>query len=65
MRDWYPLVTPGGILAGHDYTERYLPTILAVDAFCESINKTPIIIAGTDESVNTQDEYESWYIIKE
>jgi len=61
---WYLLLKSGGIIAGHDYNERYQPTIDAVDEFCESIPIKPIIIPGLCGTESVQDNYESWYFIK-
>ena len=65
LYDWYPKVKAGGIFAGHDYTNRYPQTIEAVDTFCKSIGQIPIIIPGDSTTGNQQDEYESWYVVKE
>lgn len=65
LRDWYPKLKVGGIFAGHDYNKKYQPTIDAVDSFCDSVGITPIIVPGDDETISRQDEYESWYIIKQ
>ena len=65
MRDWYSKLKIGGVMSGHDYSKRYLPTIEAVDKFCADIGKEAIIISGTNQTGNIQDKNASWFIIKE
>jgi len=42
---WYPLLAPGGILAGHDYSQRYYPEIVSsVTSLCNRENLTLTLI---------------------
>lgn len=55
LRDWYPRLNPkGGLFAGHDYHEKWRPTMDAVDEFCRSI--------GRSIGVTASDEFPSWYL---
>lgn len=56
LRDWWPVVRPGGIFAGHDYCGQYQPTIDAVDAFVSEYRLELRII---DESPHF-----SWWVRK-
>lgn len=54
---WWPLVTPGGILAGHDYTEECDTVRRAVDAFADRLGLEVRITRDANESY-------SWWIEK-
>lgn len=55
LRDWWPKLKPGGILAGHDYHPTFQPTIDAVDAF----------VRGHGLTLNlTTDQLPSWWVVK-
>lgn len=56
LRDWWPKVRPGGVLAGHDYTPKYQPTIDAVDAFVADLGLTLNVIE--------EQPYPSWWVRK-
>jgi predicted O-methyltransferase YrrM len=53
---WWPCITPGGILAGHDYIAAYLPGVVkAVDEFA----------AANDFHIRlTQEPVPSWWVVK-
>lgn len=56
IADWWPLISPRGILAGHDYSIEFHPSVVqAVDDFAEGGNHTVYV---TDEALP------SWYIYK-
>jgi hypothetical protein len=61
LRQWFPKVRPGGVLAGHDYVDGLLPQGLfgvrsAVDSFCRArrIRVTATFADG---------EWPSWYVM--
>jgi predicted O-methyltransferase YrrM len=56
LDEWWSKVRPGGILAGHDYCMKYLPTIEAVDKFARKQNLPVKIIV--------EPPYNSWLIRK-
>jgi ubiquinone/menaquinone biosynthesis C-methylase UbiE len=56
LKQWWTVVQPGGIFAGHDYHPEYQPTIDAVDAFVAAHKLTLHII---DEA-----HYASWWVRK-
>lgn len=56
LRDWWPKVRRGGVLAGHDYHPHWQPTIEAVDAFAVEVGQEINLIHG--------DQYPSWWIRK-
>lgn len=57
MRDWYPKLSLGGIMAGHDYDEKRWPkTFDQVNSFALALGKK-IHVTGEIQSP-------SWYIIK-
>jgi hypothetical protein len=57
VRDWWDVVKPGGVMAGHDYHPAFQATVDAVDEFAKANGRT-VEIAGT------QDAYPSWWITK-
>ena len=58
LREWWPKVKQGGILAGHDYDPQKWPeTVSAVDAFAKEIGKPIEIIKDTHT-------FDSWLIRK-
>ena len=61
INNWYPKLKDGGLFSGHDYLDGKIGRTvygvkMAVDEFCKSINKTPII--------TTDKPCPSWYFIK-
>lgn len=45
---WFPLVRPGGFVAGHDYDEKFPGVILAADRLCKELcGCVPAVISGT------------------
>jgi predicted O-methyltransferase YrrM len=56
LEDWYPVVKPGGIFAGHDYCPEYQPTVDAVDAFC--------VRHGLELSIIDDGKHPSWWVRK-
>ena len=56
LRDWWPKVKPGGVLAGHDYHPRFQPTMDAVDAFVRE--------HGLELHLTTEEELPSWWVVK-
>jgi len=56
LNDWWPVVKPGGIFAGHDYCAKYQPTIDAVDAF--------VAKHGLELHIIDDSDHPSWWIIK-
>lgn len=56
LRDWWPKVRPGGVLAGHDYHPRFQPTMDAVDAFVRE--------HGLELHLTTEEELPSWWVVK-
>lgn len=61
LKEWWPKVKPGGIFAGHDYSENYRETIEAVDAFLRQT-----IGENFRDHLNIIKEKpdESWWVIK-
>jgi len=55
---WWRKVRPGGIMAGHDYCDKWPKTKAAVDMFAR---KSGLEIHTTDDAV----EFNSWWIVKE
>lgn len=56
VRAWYPKVRPGGVIAGHDYNEEYLPAV--VMAVNESPELAEVNLFFTEETMA------SWWGIK-
>ena len=56
LRDWWPKLKPGGVLAGHDYSPQYPRTIDAVDAF--------VAEHGLTLNLTTHDDLPSWWVVK-
>ena len=56
LRDWWPKIKPGGVLAGHDYSPQYPLTIDAVDAF--------VAEHGLTLNLTTHDALPSWWVVK-
>lgn len=56
LNAWYPKLKKGGVFAGHDYHQKWQPTIVEVDKFFKNkslkLNLTPA------------DEFPSWWTIK-
>ncbi|MFA5754520.1 MAG: class I SAM-dependent methyltransferase [Patescibacteria group bacterium] len=60
--DWWDLLKPGGVFAGHDYAKDFPLTVQAVDAF---MLRRCLMYATTKEKVNAATvTYPSWYTIK-
>jgi hypothetical protein len=55
--EWWPKLKPGGIMAGHDYCERYRPTMDAVDQFVLAQNLQFSVTCGGET-------YPSWWVLK-
>lgn len=60
LRQWWPLVKPGGVFAGHDYSPRWQPTIDAVDAFVKEHNLELNLTAKGEGA----DRFPSWWVRK-
>lgn len=59
---WWPKLKPGGIFAGHDYHERWQPTIDSVNKF---VNKHKLSLYLTKENNKMNPlEFPSWYVHK-
>ncbi len=56
LREWWPKVRPGGIMAGHDYDARWQPTIDAVDAF--------VAARGLILNLIPEKPFPSWWVRK-
>ena len=56
LRDWWPKVAPGGVLAGHDYARRWPRTCRAVDEFARAL--------GLPVQVIQDKPFASWAITK-
>lgn len=56
LEEWYPKLKFGGVFAGHDYHDEWLPTKKVVDSFCERIRKSFFL--------TNEDKYPSWFFIK-
>jgi len=56
LRDWWPIVKPGGVLSGHDYDLKFSATVDAVNAF--------VLRHGLDLCCTTDDHYASWWVRK-
>lgn len=56
IRDWWTVVKPGGILAGHDYHPKWQPTIDAVDLFVKE-NELEL-------NIIEEEPYPSWWVRK-
>lgn len=56
IRLWYPKVRPGGIIAGHDYSEEYLPEVF--HAVNDSPELSDIQLFFTSETMS------SWWGVK-
>lgn len=56
LDEWWPKVRPGGIFAGHDYCERWAPTVEAVNQFIEKHWLTL--------NVTQEDRFPSWWVRK-
>jgi hypothetical protein len=54
--EWWPKVKPGGALAGHDYHERWKPTVKAVNEFAAGLGLTVEVVPD--------EPYPSWLIRK-
>ncbi len=63
LRDWWPKLKSGGVFSGHDYHEKWQPTIDAVNRFCEEKGYTPNLVPGVS-GLHLHDEYGSWYLVK-
>ena len=61
--DWFPKLKPGGIFAGHDYSEKYPLVVENVNMFVSSINAKINIIK--DESADWNHGCPSWFIVKQ
>lgn len=57
LEDWWPLLRPGGVFAGHDYHERWQPTVDAVNAFAEAHGVERITLTG-------EERFPSWHFMK-
>ena len=62
MEQWWPKLKPGGILAGHDYHPRWLPTMNAVDRFVERHGLSLQLTLPADEP--GADPNPSWWVRK-
>lgn len=58
LSDWWPKLATGGIFSGHDYHERWTPTVLAVDKFIAE-HGLSLNVCGTEK-----DTYPSWWVMK-
>lgn len=56
LREWWPKIAVGGIMAGHDYSARWQKTMDAVDAF--------VIEHGLQLHLTTEDDPASWWVTK-
>jgi len=57
LREWWPKVAVGGIMAGHDYSARWQKTMDAVDAF--------VVENGLQLHLTTDDDPSSWWVTKQ
>jgi hypothetical protein len=56
LLEWYPKLRIGGIFAGHDYHEKWMPTKKIVDLFSKCLGKSLSLTEG--------DVFPSWYFLK-
>lgn len=56
LQGWYPVVRPGGVLAGHDYCRHFPGVIDAVNEFTRT--------EDLQLYLTTREEYASWAVIK-
>ncbi|MCH7903464.1 MAG: class I SAM-dependent methyltransferase [Armatimonadetes bacterium] len=56
LSEWWPKVKPGGVMAGHDYHERWPENLAAVDRFAAE--------HGLSIHVTKEKEWPSWIIVK-
>jgi len=57
LEQWWPKVVKGGLFCGHDYCERWRPTMDAVDSF---VKRHRI----KDLQTTDEDHFPSWFIFK-
>jgi len=57
LADWWPIVKPGGIFAGHDYDSKFPKTIEVVDRFVQTHHLVLQIILD-------RNTYASWWVEK-
>lgn len=62
LDNWWPLLKPGGIFAGHDYHPQYQPTIDAVNRFAYGHG---LALQFTDECDPPSWIFPSWYVTKQ
>lgn len=61
LNQWWGLLKPGGIFAGHDYHSQWQPTIDVVNKF---LYKHGLPLNLTKEVDPSQQIYPSWYVFK-
>jgi SAM-dependent methyltransferase len=57
LEEWWTALKPGGVFCGHDYHERWQPTIDAVNAFVKKHNIEHL-------GLTKHDQYPSWWCIR-
>ena len=62
ISDWWPKISPGGVLAGHDYNDDNPGSIRAVDEHAQTIS-AEFKITGTSPEKGDADS-PSWVFIK-
>ncbi len=60
IRDWWPKVAQGGVLAGHDYCQKWPRVVAEVDRFAAD-NRLDVTVIPADAASG----YPSWYVVKE
>jgi len=60
LKAWWPKITEGGILAGHDYDKKDPITADVVRAVDQFVHRKKMIL-----EVTAEEQYPSWYIRKE
>ena len=63
LEEWYPKVKQGGILAGHDYHDKFPLVVAAVDLFAAKYNEKLLCIHDDDED-NWNHGASTWLIVK-
>lgn len=62
IREWYPKVRRGGILAGDDYHERWPKVVEHVDAFARNHGLELHVIPCAEDTMHNY--FPTWYVIR-
>ena len=64
LRDWYPKVKPGGVIAGDDYAGDFPLVVEAVDRFVADEGLTLHVIRCVEKADDWMSQYDSWCAFK-